>query len=111
MGRYYRHDEVFPVIARIIDEFSQGSTGYVKHDKIVNSMLVEPELQIVLDRRPKHRSRDSWASNMVQWFSEKITMGQSKWRYDFDRQQVDGKWEYRSKQPGFLASLRRESDG
>ena len=46
MGRYYRHNDVLPVIARIIDEVSRGSIGYVKHDKIASSMLEEPGLQL-----------------------------------------------------------------
>jgi hypothetical protein len=89
MGTYYRQDEVFPLITRIIDEFSQHSSGYMKHGEIVDKMKNDDEARLVLERLPKRQTADWWASNMVQWFSQSITVARSKWRYDFDRQPIE----------------------
>jgi hypothetical protein len=34
------------------------------------------------------------ASNMVSWFSQRITVGESAWEQAFERTKVDGQWAY-----------------
>ena len=40
------------------------------------------------------------AHNMVAWFSQRITVGESDWADQFERQKTDGKWAYRPKASG-----------
>jgi hypothetical protein len=53
VGRRYCHHEVFPLIARIIDDYSQRSTGLMSHETLVEKMVEDPEVGLVLDRLPK----------------------------------------------------------
>lgn len=96
----FRHDETFPIIARLIGQSRGDINGFVGHETIVNAMLSDPEgLTIVA----KARDRAAWsddrvaASNMVAWFSQQITIGNSRWGELFDREQQRGAWAYRSK--------------
>jgi hypothetical protein len=46
----------------------------------------------------KEPHSDEWlAHNMVAWFSQRITVGDSGWKDRFERAKIDGKWAYRPK--------------
>jgi hypothetical protein len=70
------------------------------HATIVTAILADPKLESKGDR---------WfASNMLKWFSQKITVGDSVWAEFFDREARAGGWAYRSKatdQPRDLTAI------
>ena len=41
------------------------------------------------------KSREWWASNMVQWFNQRITEDRSEYKPQFERQMIKGAWAYR----------------
>ncbi len=85
----FRQAEAFPLIARCIERAPIDMLGFVDHATIVTAILADPELDAKGDR---------WfASNMLQWFSQKITVGNSVWVEFFDREARAGGWAYRSK--------------
>jgi hypothetical protein len=98
MGRSFSQAEVFPLIARVIEDHSRCSPEYMTHRGIVAAIMQDPEARLTLDRLPKQRSLYWWASTMVAWFSQKITVAQSRWANDFERTKIRGKWAYRSRQ-------------
>jgi hypothetical protein len=106
--RFFEHDEVFPRIAKAIEEFSMRSRNYIEHDEIVGSLLVDPEGSRLINwasgraklenAESKDWTRKQWGDNMVAWFSQKYTEGQSRWRSRFEREERDGQYAYRVRQ-------------
>lgn len=94
------HDDVFPIIARLIIQSPGDAKGFVTHDTIVAAVLADSETAGIVAhaRRTAAWSHDrSAASNMVAWFSQQITVGKSPWGEFFDREQQRGAWAYRPK--------------
>jgi hypothetical protein len=96
----FSHEDVFPLIAAIIELHSSRSAQFQAHDEIVFALLERPEAQPFLDSCPtdESKTRTWWAHNMVAWFSKVFTDGQSDWQNRFERKKLDGKWAYRVKQ-------------
>ncbi len=97
----WRHAEVFPIIARLIGEEYQRHHRHITAHEIAAALLQDGEARALIDgaRELQHdRSPEHVASNMVAWFSQRITVGQSEWRRAFKRTQVDGQWAYRPTQ-------------
>jgi hypothetical protein len=46
------------------------------------------------------RSLEWLTRNMVSWFSQRITVGESDWGRAFERIKIDGLWAYRPTAPG-----------
>jgi len=99
MEAKWSHDDVFPIIARAIDELYGGHQSFVEHDAIVDFLLNDSAAQNHIDaalaRAETERSREWVAHNMVAWFSQRITVGESDWAPRFQRQQIRGKWAYK----------------
>jgi hypothetical protein len=80
----------------------------MEHDEIVESLLEDPEGSKLIkwaSGRAKLENADSkdwthkqWADNVVAWFSQKYTEGQSRWLSHFERDERDGKYAYRARQ-------------
>ncbi len=102
MTAAWEHADVFPVIARIIETASaESGSAYVTHDQITSSLLADTEGSTLISAARVELDGDrtaEWiAHNMVAWFSQRITVGESDWADRFDRQKIDGKWAYRPK--------------
>ena len=106
MGNYFKHDEVFPIIAGAIEDHCRKSSSYMAHEDIVAALLGDPEgsrlvdwarerAKFERDRKSRDWTREQWADNMVAWFSQKIAVAQSIWRHRFERQRIDRKWAYK----------------
>jgi hypothetical protein len=98
MGTYFSHDEVFPIISRVITA-RYGETGeYVRHAEIAERLLRDPDVGRILDNAVSagaRQKRRTLASTMVAWFSQQITQGSNAWAAYFDRTRVDGRYAYR----------------
>jgi hypothetical protein len=44
------------------------------------------------ERQQDQQSLEWLASNMVSWFSQRITVGESDWERAFERSRIDGLW-------------------
>jgi hypothetical protein len=102
MTTAWEHADVFPVIARIIETGSvESGSAYVTHDQITSSLMSDTEgstlISAARDELDEDRTAEWIAHNMVAWFSQRITVGESDWAGRFDRQKIDGKWAYRPK--------------
>lgn len=89
MGRF-SHDDAFPVIARLIRELSGPSGRFISHAELVEALLRDPLganlVQAASDYQDNEWSANKWASNMVQWFSQRITQESSEYRQEFERE-------------------------
>ena len=95
----FEHAEVFPVIARIIRQKYQQVGRFVTHQEIASALLEDDEATTLIERAYREQegqqSREWLASNMVAWFSQRITTGQSQWGDTFQREEVNGQWAYK----------------
>lgn len=94
----WQQSDVFPIIAHSIDARYNSKQDFVTHDEIVEALLADPEAVRIIEEAHQaqpERTREWLAHNMVAWFSERITVGQSEWSDRLIRQKIDGKWAYR----------------
>ncbi|REK24123.1 MAG: hypothetical protein DWQ45_04820 [Planctomycetota bacterium] len=97
----WKHADVFPIIADIIRDSYAQEPRYITHDEITSQLLADPAaVGIIADAHDQESDRSpEWlAHNMVAWFSQRITSGDSDWDHAFDRREIDGKWAYKPKE-------------
>jgi hypothetical protein len=99
MARKFSHENVFPVIARLITTIHQATQTIVSHDELVEAMLNDGQGMALTasacDADDEKKSAKWWASNMVQWFSQRITEDDSEYTNRYERTKIDGAWAYR----------------
>ncbi len=99
MDTGWSHDDVFPAVARAIEALNSQQFAYADHDAIVAHLLNDSEVRSYIDAARSadeaDRSPEWIAHNMVAWFSQRITVGDSPWASRFERQKINGKWAYR----------------
>jgi hypothetical protein len=95
----WSHDDLFPIIARAIDDLHARSRRFVEHDAITAFLLEDSEasnhIAAAQEAGEAERSRDWVAHHMVAWFGQRITVGESEWSSRFERQKINGKWAYK----------------
>ena len=97
----WSHDDVFPAVAHAIETLNTQHPGYAEHAAIVTELLADPEamarIEVASSAALTGHSPEWIAHNMVAWFSQRITVGDSEYARRFDRQKIKGKWAYRIK--------------
>lgn len=97
----FSQDEVFPIIREIIFDIYDEKQDFVTHDEITAALLSDSsghsEVNLAHKVRPSE-TRERIASNMVAWFSQRITVGASVDKDLFDRKRIGGRWAYRPRQ-------------
>jgi hypothetical protein len=95
----WKQADVFPLIADSIREAASDDAGYVSSQNIASRLLQNIQARQIIEaaqeQLPERPSIDWLATNMVAWFSQRITTGQSEWECEFKRIKIDGKWAYR----------------
>ena len=99
MSALFREAEVFPIIVRLIRQECTEATGFISHQAITSALLEDGEAKALIAQAHQNQegdqSREWIASNMVAWFSQRITIGRSAWTDSFERVKVDGNWAYK----------------
>lgn len=99
MEPYWKHADVFPIIARIVLAEYRESHRFVTAQAIAARLLQDPEarrlVEAARDLKEEQRSLEWLAGNMVSWFSQRITVGESEWAATFERTRIDGVWAYK----------------
>lgn len=99
MSSSWEQIDIFPIIVRIISSHFQSTGEYATHDEIVEDLLVDSEAATIIagakDESQEPHSAEWLAHNMVAWFSQRITVGQSEWGSQLERKKMNGKWAYR----------------
>jgi hypothetical protein len=91
---FFTHAEAFPIVANVIETYSQTHADFMVHETIIEALLKTPEAQRIAARRPDRTPR--WcAGQMVAWFSKVFTDGRSDWEGRFERKRISAKWAYR----------------
>ena len=83
----WKHADVFPIIAHLI---GVPEIAVRLLEDTAGRKLVE-----AAHKQQGERQSLAWVvSNMVLWFSQRITVGESDWARDFERNKIDGFWAY-----------------
>ncbi|MFO7906457.1 MAG: hypothetical protein ACQESR_31170 [Planctomycetota bacterium] len=101
MATTWKQADVFPIIAQLIRDIHSKEKGFVTHDQIATALLADPAAARIIEQAQEESDQEKtiewFTRNMVAWFSERITVGQSDWDHAFDRTKLDGKWAYKPK--------------
>lgn len=96
----FSHDDAFPVIARLIRELSAPQDRFVTHAQLIDALIRDSSGAKLVESAAAHPGNDwspqQWASNMVQWFSQKITSESSEYAREFEREKRADGYAYRS---------------
>jgi hypothetical protein len=95
----WRQADVFPIIARIIAEASEPDRRYVPAHEIASLLVQDGEARPLIEQAREQldesHSLEWLAGNMVAWFSQRITVGESEVGRAFEREKIGGQWAYR----------------
>jgi hypothetical protein len=102
----WKQADVFPVIARLIEQAYREHQRFITAQEIAGRLFQNTEgRNLVETARQQQKDKQSvqWlASNMVSWFSQRITIGESDWARALERTKVDGLWAYKPVAPADL---------
>ncbi len=100
MSPSFTHDDVFPIIERLIQDLHEDKRDFVPH-RLIAKMLLDDELGrgLVKEARRANQldSDEKCASNMVAWFSKIFTERLPVSAEQFDRTKLRGRWAYKPK--------------
>src|SRR5262249_18168618 len=95
----WKQADVFPIIARIIGEAHREHQRFITAQEIAARSLQDGEgrnlVEVAHEQQDDKQSLEWLASNMVSWFSQRITVGESEWAGAFERTKIDGLWAYK----------------
>jgi hypothetical protein len=99
MDPSWKQADVFPVIAGVITTAYRQHQRFIAAQEIAAGLLQDREGHNLVEaarlQQQEPQSLEWLASNMVSWFSQRITIGESEWSHAFERAKVDGVWAYR----------------
>jgi hypothetical protein len=99
----WKQPDVFPVIARIIDDAYRRLQRFVTSQEIATDLLADAEGRNLVEKAQEQQAEKQplqvLASNMVAWFSQRITVGESEWERAFERIRANGLWAYKPLRP------------
>jgi hypothetical protein len=99
MEPYWKHADVFPIIARAIEQAYGEHRRFITAQEIAARLLQDSEgrnlVETAREQQQDQQSLEWLASNMVSWFSQRITVGESDWARAFERTKIDGLWAYK----------------
>lgn len=95
----WKQADLFPVIARIIEQAYREHQWFITAQEIAARLLEDDAgrnpIQAAHEQQEEKQSLEWLASNMVSWFSQRITVGESDWSRAFERIKIDGLWAYK----------------
>src|SRR5947209_19058053 len=95
----WKHADVFPVIARIIEQAYQEQQRFITAQEVAARLLQDTAgrnlVEAAREQQEEKQSLEWLASNMVSWFSQRITIGESDWARAIERTKMDGLWAYK----------------
>jgi len=100
----WKHADVFPIIAGIIERAYREHGRLVTAHEIAAGLPQDAEgrnlVEAAFEQQQDKQSLEWLASNMVSWFSQRITVGESEWARAFQRTKIDGLWAYKPSATG-----------
>jgi predicted HNH restriction endonuclease len=106
-----RQESAFPVIASAIESLCRGPEHFVTRKEIVHLLLQEqPTRKLIVaayKETKQDRSIEKYTGNMIDWFSQRWTVGHKKWislftRFERSDKKIDGCYAYKPVAPTAL---------
>jgi predicted HNH restriction endonuclease len=103
MKSQWVQEVAFPIIASAIEHLHSNSAKFVSRQKIVQLLLHDPRSRRLIEtaykRKNREKSLEQYAGNMVDWFSQRWTVGDEKWlglfkKFERSEKKIDGCWAY-----------------
>lgn len=95
----WKQVDVFPIVFRLITQAFDERRDYVTSRELAERLALDNAAQSLIAQARSElddqHSADWLASNMVAWFGQRITVGQSDWSRAVERTRIDGNWAYR----------------
>ena len=95
----FSQEEVLPIIARLSREQAGDPPAFVTREQLTAARLGDAAGRRHVDRARElqgdDRHRDVIAGNMIDWFSQRITVRTSPYARAFERKKLGGAWAYR----------------
>lgn len=95
----WKQADVFPVIARLIEAAYREDQRFITAHEIATRLLQDTEGRCIVEaareQQQEQQSLEWLASNMVSWFSQRITVGESDWSRAFERTKINRLWAYK----------------
>jgi predicted HNH restriction endonuclease len=104
MSTLWVQDTAFPIIGNAIERLYREPGHFVPRHEIVRLLLSESSSRKLIETAYKkaHRDRsiEKYAGNMVDWFSQRWTVGDQKWfslfkKFERSPAKIDGCWAYK----------------
>ena len=100
----WKQADVFPIIAGVIEQVYREHQRFITAQEIAARLLLDTEgrnlVEAAREQQEDKQSLEWLASNMVSWFSQRITVGESDWARAFERTKIDGLWAYKPLRAG-----------
>jgi hypothetical protein len=95
----WKHADVFPIIARVIEQAHGEHQRFITAQEIAARLLEDTAGRNLVEAAHEQQEEKQFlewlAGNMVSWFSQRITVGESDWARAFERTKIDGLWAYK----------------
>jgi hypothetical protein len=95
----WKQADVFPIIARIIEHAYREHQRWITAPEIAVRLLEDTAgrnlVEAAHEQQEEKQSVEWLASNMVSWFNQRITVGESDWVRAFERTKIAGFWAYK----------------
>jgi putative restriction endonuclease len=99
METLWKHADAFPIIARVIADAHRELQRFVTAQEIATRLLQDDEarnlVEVAREQQEEKQSLELLATNMVAWFSQRITVGESEWAKQFERTKINDLWAYK----------------
>jgi len=100
----WKQADVFPVIARMIEQAYRERQRFITAQEIAARLLEDTAgcnlVEAAHEQQDEKKQSLEWlASNMVSWLSQRITVGDSDCSRAFERTMMNGLWVYKPRTP------------
>ena len=83
----WKHADVFPIIAHIIEQTYREQQRSITAQEVASRLLEDAAgrdlAEAAHEQHEEKQSLKRLASNMVSWFSQRVTVGESDWAQAF----------------------------
>src|SRR6266478_6916259 len=104
MKSLWVQDTAFPIIARAIERSYRDPKKFVSRKEIVQWLTHDAQtwklIETAYKKIARKKSIEQYTGNMVDWFSQRWTVGDPKWlwlfkKYERSEKKIDGCWAYK----------------
>ncbi len=97
-------DATFPIIANVIQRLHSDPAKFVSREEIAQVLLRDTHsrklVEAAYQKTDRKKSIQKYAGNLVDWFSQRWTVGAPKWlslfqKFERSENKIGGHWAYR----------------